>query len=167
MKPLLVFLAFTHFAFALETVNVKKSVVINQPIEKVCSFVSNPMNDHLWRSEVNEMSIEGGELMEGAVIVEDAWIGLQRNFITKTEVIRLDCPYDALFITTKDNPFYLQSHRIFEALDENRTKFTYDVEFDVRMISETLGLNINPQLVARGYGFKMWSYLQKLRQVIK
>lgn len=167
MKTLLVLFLFCNLSFALDTVNVKKSVIINQPIDKVCAFVSNPMNDHLWRSEVNKMSIEGGELREGAVIVEDAWIGLQRKFITKTEVVRLDCPHDALFITIEENPFYLQSHRIFESLDENRTKFTYDLDFDVRMITETLGLNINPQLVARGYGLKMWSYLQKLKQVIK
>ncbi len=167
MKFLLCFFFMIQTAVAIESVNIKRSVVINKPIEKVCEFVSNPMNDHLWRSEVNEMSIEGGELVEGAVVREDAWIGLQRNFITKTEVIRLDCTNDALFLTTDENPFYLQSHRIFESLGKNKTRFTYDVEFDVRMISVTLGLNINPELVARGYGIKMWSYLQKLRKVIK
>jgi len=152
---------------ALDVVTVKHSVVLDAPIDKVCEFITNPLNDDQWRSEVNDMTIEGGVLEVGAVIAEDAWIGLRRNFITKTRVEILNCPDEALFITTNDNPFYLRSHRYFESIDESSTRFTYDVEFDVKMIPATLGGNWNPDFVSSMYGIQMKRYLNKLKTIVR
>jgi hypothetical protein len=154
-------------AFSQEIVQIKRSIVIDEPIEKVCAFVTNPMNDHLWRSEVNSMVIEGDDLEVGVLVIEDAWIGLRRHFITKTRIEALNCPHEGLFITTEDNPYYLKSHRSFEMLGENQTRFTYDLEFGVEMIPATLRLPLKPDFVSKMYGIKMWSYLKKLQRIIK
>lgn len=167
MRAIFIFLILSSSGLAQEIVQVKRSIVINQPIEKVCAFVTNPLNDHLWRSEVNSMVIEGDALEVGAVVVEDAWIGLRRNFITKTRIEVLDCPHEGLYITTEDNPYFLKSHRTFEVVGENQTRFTYDVEFGVEMITATLALPLRPSFVSQMYGVKMWTYLKKLQRVLK
>lgn len=151
--------------WALETVQVSQSVVINAPIEEVCQFATNPLNDHLWRREVNDISVEGEVDSVGSVFTEDAFIGIRRHFITMTELVAYECPSYATFVTVESNPYYLKSHRSFEALSSNKTRFTYTVDFDRRMIRPTFGFNAKPGLVAGLYSYRMFNYLHRLKRL--
>lgn len=147
----------------METVQVTGSVEIAAPIEEVFEFVADPMNDHIWRNEVNEMTTNTRNLEVGSVFREDAWIGIRKNFITTTELIKLDYPYQALFETVKSNPYFLRSNRTFKE-SEKGTTFSYVVDFDKRMIKQTFGFNAKPEVVVKLYGLLMKKYLYKLKK---
>lgn len=163
LNYILVALLISTFTYAIETVQVVGSIEIDAPIEEVFEFVADPMNDHIWRSEVNEMTTNTRHLKEGSVFREDAWIGIRKHFITTTELIKLDYPHQALFETVKSNPYFLRSNRLFEET-QNGTTFSYVVDFDKRMIKETFGFNAKPEVVVKLYSLLMKKYLYKLKK---
>lgn len=148
------------------TVHVEQGIVINAPIEKVCSFVGDPLNDHLWRREVHQITVEGRSGQLGSVYTEDAFIGIKPHFITKTKLTTYSCPYEVTFVTVEDNPYYLRSHRTFEVNDTVGTLFKYDVDFEEAMILETFGFPANPQVVADLYSIRMYGYLLRLKKIL-
>ncbi|ATH07147.1 hypothetical protein BIY24_04100 [Halobacteriovorax marinus] len=151
---------------ALELVQSRGEIQINAPIDKVFDLVSSPMNDHLWRSEVNDMTTNNEEVIVGSWYREDAWIGIRKNFITTTEVVSINAPYNVTFITPKESPFYLKSRRFFEH-QNGITTFKYIVDFDRKMIKETFGLNVSPKIVMKLYSFQMKRYLKKLKKILE
>ncbi|WP_412470166.1 MULTISPECIES: SRPBCC family protein [unclassified Halobacteriovorax] len=165
MRQLILIIAATisTLSYALETVQVTGSIEIDAPIEEVFEFVADPMNDHHWRSEVNDMATNSRTFEVGSIFREDAWIGIRKNFITTTELIKLNAPYQALFETVRSNPYFLRSNRMFNE-SENGTLFTYVVDFDRRMIKETFGFNAKPEVVVKLYGVLMKKYLKKLKK---
>ncbi|MFG1501295.1 SRPBCC family protein [Halobacteriovorax sp. XZX-3] len=165
MRQLILIIAATisTLSYALETVQVTGSIEIDAPIEEVFEFVADPMNDHHWRSEVNDMATNSRTFEVGSTFREDAWIGIRKNFITTTELIKLNAPYQALFETVRSNPYFLRSNRMFNE-SENGTLFTYVVDFDRRMIKETFGFNAKPEVVVKLYGVLMKKYLKKLKK---
>ncbi len=152
--------------FSLELVQSTGKVTIKAPIEMVYDLVSSPMNDHLWRSEVNEMTTNNESVVIGSWYREDAWIGIRRNFITTTTVVEVDSPNKVVFVTPEGSPFYLKSRRFFNE-ENGETTFSYIVDFDRRMIKETFGLDISPQVVMKLYAFQMKRYLKKLKDVLE
>lgn len=151
---------------AQETVHVTGSIEIKADIQRVFELVSDPMNDHLWRREVNEMMTDRRELEVGSIFREDAWIGIKRHFITTTELIELEPPYRALFETVKSNPYFLRSDRSFKETT-NGTVFTYNIDFDQAMIKPTFGFNAKPETVVKLYGILMKGYLKKLKRILE
>ncbi|WP_290736500.1 SRPBCC family protein [Halobacteriovorax sp. JY17] len=163
-KILYLFLIFISFnSLSLELVQSTGSIDIKAPIDKVFDLVSSPMNDHLWRSEVNDMTTNNHSVEIGSWYREDAWIGIRRNFITTTEVIEVDPPYKVIFTTIEGSPYFLKSRRFFTE-KSGVTTFTYIVDFDRRMIKETFGVNISPKIVMKLYKFQMKRYLKKLKK---
>jgi len=165
IKLLITALFFTTQAFALETVTIAKQIEIDIDEKLLFEFVSNPLNDHKWRSEVNDISTEG-ELQEGSVFVEDAFIGLRRNFITKTQLVQLSFPHIAVFETTDDNPYFLRSTRMVTKVGD-KIVFKYLVEFDKKMIKKVFGLGVPASVVRQAYGLRMTQYLLKLRSILE
>ncbi|EPZ50026.1 polyketide cyclase/dehydrase and lipid transport [Bacteriovorax sp. BAL6_X] len=163
---LLITLLISNITFAIETVQVTGSIEINTPIEEVFEFVADPMNDHHWRSEVNDMATNSRTFEIGSTFREDAWIGIRKHFITTTELIELNAPHQALFETVRSNPYFLRSNRMFKE-SENGTIFTYVVDFDRRMIKETFGFNAKPEVVVKLYGVLMKKYLKKLKRKLE
>lgn len=164
MKYLLVFISFINIAIA-ENVIVSQQIEINADIDKVFYFVSNPLNDHKWRTEVHEITADG-VLTEGTVYREDAFIGLRYHFITETYLEQLVAPHIAIFKTTDSNPYYLRSSRLV-IKNGKKTIFKYVVEFDKAMIKKVFGVGLNANLVSKAYGARMLKYLFSLKRILE
>jgi len=149
-----------------ESIKLKYSVVIEASQEEVFEFVANPLNDHLWRSEVNRIESSGEISAVGTEFLENAWIGIQKNFITITRLVEYKAPDRALFITVDRNPYFLKSDRIFSSLKDGKTLFTYKVDFDKKMVPKTFGINVRPSIVKKLYGILMKKYLRKLKSIL-
>jgi len=145
---------------------ITKSITINQDITTVFDHVKNTMNDDTWRSEVNQMQADG-PFEVGTTYTEDAHIGLNRSFITKTILADIRKNQRAFYVTPQDAPYYLSSLREVERIDDQTTKFTYSVEFDSRMSKETLGINLSPKILAATYGMIMSKYLRNLKRYLQ
>lgn len=156
------------FLFALaaqaeiQKVSISKQIEIDIDAKELFNFVSNPLNDHKWRSEVNEITTSD-QIREGAVFREDAFIGLRRHFITDTKLVQLSSPHIAVFEATEENPYFLRSTRMV-VKSGDKYIFKYLVEFDKKMIKKVFGLHLSPALVRQAYGLKMQKYLLNLKR---
>ena len=141
---------------------ISKKIVIDKPIEQVFFHVSNTMNDYTWREEVNEMSGDGN-FEVGTTYTEDAHIGLQPNFITKTQLLDLQENDRAYYETPKDAKYFLSSLREVKSLTNNKTLFTYTVIFDSELSKVTLGLRVPRSILRISYGVIINKYLINLK----
>lgn len=149
-----------------ELITISQSVLIEREVEIVFDLVKNTMNDDIWRSEVNSMQASG-EFEVGTVYTEDARIGLNKNFITRTQLVRLVENSEAFYVTPKSEPYFLTSLRSVEKTQNGMTKFTYTVQFDKNMSKKAFGINISKRMLKLGYSVIMKQYLRKLKNYLE
>jgi hypothetical protein len=163
----LVLLLLSLNSFATQKlVHINKSVEIDQDIKVVFDLVSNTMNDHHWRSEVNDMSADG-EFAVGTIFTEDAHIGLRKNFITRTQLIELHDLKNAFYVTPKDAPYFLSSRREVKELSNGKTLVTYTVKFDPKMSRVTVAIPLPRKVLEVSYGLIIKKYLKNLKKYLE
>ncbi|PIP88938.1 MAG: hypothetical protein COW01_05115 [Bdellovibrionales bacterium CG12_big_fil_rev_8_21_14_0_65_38_15] len=166
MKLLLISIMWIFPAFSqVNLVRISKSIEIKRPIQEVFEHVKNTLNDDTWRTEVNTMEADG-PFMIGTTYTEDAHIGLQTNFITKTTLISLIENKLAFYQTPENAKYFLSSLREVESLNDQKTKFTYTVEFDYEMSKETLRIKLPKEVLEFSYGLIMSQYLKNLKEYL-
>ncbi len=166
MKLLLISLLLSSPVYSqVKLVHISKSIIINRPIQEVFELVKNTLNDDTWRTEVNSMEADGPFAL-GTTYTEDAHIGLQRNFITRTTLVKLIENKLALYLTPEDAKYFLSSLREVISIDEENTKFTYTVEFDSEMSKETLMIHLPNEVLEFSYGLIMNQYLKNLKDYL-
>ncbi len=167
---LVIFFSTQSYSFAVPPIEfltqISKSIVIHKDIETVYEHVKDTMNDDTWRTEVNDMSADGPFRL-GTTYTEDAHIGLNRNFITKTVLMGYFKNKMAYYVTPLKAKYFLSSLRQVKKIDEETTEFTYTVKFDSRMSEETLGINLSPRILEISYGIIMKQYLRNLKRYLE
>jgi hypothetical protein len=162
---IILFVSMSSFA-SKGLVEISKSIVIDAPVDIVFNHVSNTMNDHTWRDEVNSMSADGA-FEVGTIFTEDARIGLQQNFITRTQLLDLKENLSAYYETPNNDKFFLSSYRHVKSVSSNKTLFTYTVKFDQEMSKVTLGVKVPRSILKIGYGVIMKRYLVNLKEYFR
>jgi len=160
LKIIFFFLSFSSNA---TEISFSESVTIEKPIYEVFDFVADARNDEYWRTEVHSISSEG-PFEIGTIYTEDAFLGLHYNYITKVKLEELDPPFSAVYVTTIDNPFRLESHREFFGEGESSTRFKYTVYVEKDLIYDILFPGVPIILAEFGYKSLMKSYLKKLKK---
>ncbi len=150
---------------ARELAVIEKSIIIHRPHAEVFAHISNSLNDHTWRSEVNSMEADG-PFGIGTTFTEDAHIGLNPHFITRTVLLELSDEH-AYYQTPADARFYLSSLRRVESVSPYKCRVTYRVEFDVAMSEPTLGVKLPAQVLSPSYGVIINHYLRNLRAYLE
>lgn len=144
----------------------QESVVLDVPIEQAFYFAGNASNDIHWRSEVHSIKTDS-EFNLGGVYIEDAFLGVHYNYITKVEIVDIKAPLNVIYETTKDNPYRLKSSRSFKKMSSNKTLFEYQVFVEKDLVYDIWQFQIPLKLADTGYSFLMRSYLNRLKIVIK
>ena len=144
----------------------EESVVLEVSQEKAFYFAGDAKYDTLWRSEVHSIKTNS-EFDLGTVYVEDAFLGVHYNYITKVEITALKPPHQAIYETTKDNLFKLKSQRSFKKINARSTLFTYKVFVEKELIYDIWKFKIPLKITEDGYSLLMKTYLQNLRTKIQ
>lgn len=144
----------------------EESVVLDMPIEQAFYFAGNATNDALWRSEVHSIETKS-EFALGGLYIEDAFLGVHYNYITKVEITGITPPFEVMYETTKDNPYKLRSWRHFEKIDSGKTLFKYKVFVEKDLIYDIWQFKIPLKIAEKGYSFLMRSYLKNLKATVK
>lgn len=114
-------------------IEVKTSVVINQPIEKVFEFVTKPENDIKWyvglRSWDHTPDEPAGVGSTSQSKIRFLGIGVEVTW----EVVGYDPP-SKIEIKTIEGPVDIEAAYTFEALAEGQTKVTVEGEGDLHGI---------------------------------
>ena len=109
---------------------VEKSVIINQPIEKVFDFVSNAENEALWRTEIQESKVTSeGTFGVGSTISQTASF-MGRRFEAVGEMTEYE-PGQVAAWKLVSGPFAGDGKTIYEATGDHQSKVTVISNFDI------------------------------------
>lgn len=108
----------------------EKSVVINQPIEKVFEFVGNPENDSLWQTQIQEAKITSdGPIGVGSTTSQTAHF-LGRGIETTGEITKYERNRMFAWKSTS-GPIPGEGQTTVEAEGEGQTKVTIMANLDI------------------------------------
>ena len=150
---------------AIRAFEVIESVVIQANQEAVFCFAGNPLNDPEWRAEVNTMTSDG-PWMVGTRYKEESTLLLNPNYVTITSLVVLDFPSQMVAETPKD-ALFLRSDRRFQRLEEDKTRITYTITLDERLIEDIVGLRLPVFLVKLYYSVVAGKYLRRLKDLLE
>ena len=153
-------------ALCFETFTTQASIEIKAPPEVVFELAADTTNDYLWRDEVHQITASG-PFEVGTKYLEDAALGIHKHYYTEVSLVELEQPFKAVYVTTKENPYYLKSSRMVKKISNNLTRLTYHVVIQKEMIQSITGLPLPAGLTSLVYSARMKKYLRKLRNVIE
>ncbi len=142
------------------------SIEIEAPIERVFKFASNPLNDHRWRTEVQEI-VSDGPLRIGTNYTEYAYLGFVRRYKTRVTLTRFHQPTHIRVSAPANHPRHFTAERIFQRVTDNRTSLTHRIIADSRMIKDVVYAPISHDIAKAGYESLMRDYLAQLKLLLE
>jgi len=142
-------------------VTTEKSVVINQPINRVFEFVSIAENDAVWRAEIQDSKVTSeGTFGVGSTISQTASF-MGRNFEAEGEVTEYE-PGRIIAWKLISGPIGGGGQTAFEAKGESQTEVTITSNFDVGGF-----FKLAEPLVARSGGRQTEANLATLKDILE
>ena len=149
----------------MKKVEMQDTIVIEKSAEEVFAFVSDGNNDPLWRSEVDEMDVQG-DIAAGTLLMEYSSFFKFMHTVTPTYFTEFEAP-KRIVMETPDDHVWLRSIRQVEPMGPNRSKFIYDLGFDLDLMRQMLPITLPVKLVARSYSRRIRRYLNTAKQLIE
>jgi len=147
-------------------ISLQAQIEIDAPVERVFAFATDVRNEHLWRSEVIEI-VADGPLRMGAGMVERLALGAVRGYVTRVRVTAL-IPNAILRVEAAPrHPRRFIAERRFERLGANRTRLTYLVRPDIRILSDLWPFPLAPGVAKAYYELRMHRYLAELKRLLE
>lgn len=147
-------------------ISMRESIDVDRPQEVVFDFVSQGANDPLWRSEVKRMEVSGPVVL-GTTWMEYSTFFLVLHTVTPVTLKQLDAPQHALVETPDGHPYWLRSIRTVERLDQQRSRFSYELAFELDLMRQITPILPPPALVRWWYGRRIRRYLRNARQLLE
>lgn len=148
-------------------IQTRSEILIHKNVSTVFAFIANLENDSKWRKEINETKMNG--------IVQLGVLAKESSYLSKrvpAHVLDLSCTQFSLnesitYTTIPSSPFYLQSTRKVVIVNENETKFIYEIIFDKSIVKHGLGINLPGFLISIIAKGDMKKYLYKLKAFLE
>ena len=96
-----------------QLMKLEETVELSGNLEENFAFAANPVNDHFWRDEVKKMELDG-EFEVGSILTETAFLPLNPNFITITEITELEHNSYIVVQTLEDDTYFRVERRFKE-----------------------------------------------------
>ena len=139
---------------------------IDAPIARVFAFVSDVANDHLWRTEVVKISLDS-PLLVGATITEIVAIGVVSDYRTRAVVTEISRPTRLRVEAPAIHPRRFIGERSFERLSATRTRMTYLLLADTRIVSDLWPYPLPLGAARIYYEARMNIYLARLKNLLE
>ena len=149
----------------MKKVELQDTIVIEKSAEEVFAFVSDGNNDPLWRSEVDEMDVQG-DIAAGTLLMEYSSFFKFMHTVTPTYITEFEAP-KRIIMETPGDQVWLRSTRQVESLGSNQSKFIYELAFDLELTRQMLPITLPVKLVARSYSRRIRRYLNTAKQLIE
>ena len=148
-------------------IKVQGKISINKSASVVFAFIADLENDKLWRKEINDTKMDGPAQL-GVRARESSFLSNR----VPANILELKCSHFILnesitYNTLPSSPFYLQSIRIVEAINDSQTKFIYEISFDKSIVKYGLGFNLPSFLIYLVAQKDMKKYLFKLKEILE
>jgi hypothetical protein len=144
----------------------RDSVEIWKRPQDVFVFVSNGSNDPKWRTEVDRMDVSG------PVRLGTEWIEYSTFFklfhtVTPVSVRELDPPKRVVVETPDQHPAWLRSVREVQAIGDQRSRFAYELAFDLATFKQITPVLPPGWLVAKWYIRRIRRYLGNAKRILE
>ena len=107
---------------------VERTLIINQPVEKVFAYVTNPRNNPKWQPDILESRISPDESTHVGTRVTDVRNILGRKLELTTEVTEFE-PNKLMRVKSTSGPIPLSGYITFEPIDDGtRVNFLAEAE---------------------------------------
>ena len=147
-----------------QLMKLEETVELSGSLEEVFAFAANPVNDHFWRNEVKKMELDG-EFEVGSILTETAFLPLNPNFITVTEITELE-HNKYIAVQTLEGDTYFRVERSFKETQRG-VSMTYKIEADIQMVKDILGFSMPLALAKIYYGTVLKLYVNNLKRFLK
>jgi|SRR6476661_321065 len=149
-------------------VAVKRNIIIKAPQAAVFTFAADLRNDARWRQEVHSTVLDAAAPAPGVVATEDAFLSAKRPHSLTQLVYEAYEPAQLMRCQTPaDSPHWMRVERRFRALDAGSTEFSYELQFEQKLVREALGF-APPLWFLRWYsGWMMGKYQKKLKGILE
>jgi hypothetical protein len=123
-------------------IQTKGQIIINKNASTVFAFIANLTNDALWRKEINETKMNGSAQL-GAIAHESSFLSKR----VPANILELVCSEfnfneSITYTTLPSSPFYLQSIRKVEVINEESCLLIYEITFDKSIVKHGLGFGL-------------------------
>ena len=143
------------------------TILVNRNERAVFDFFANPINDHLWRKEINKSTLEG-PLQVGSTISEYSYLSKHKpDNLIELICVQLEKNKLAIFETADKAQFYLKSQRQVKGLSDSTTEITYTLEFDSNIVKYALGFSLPKFIVSFKANSDMKKYLRQLKTLLE
>lgn len=139
-------------------------ILVNRNVNDVFDFFANPVNDSLWRKEINK-SVADGPLQIGVAISEYSNLSRKAsNNLLELKCVSFEKNNSAIFETVENIRFYLKSERMVKAVSETAAEITYKLEFDKSIVKFAIGFALPAFIISFKAKTDMKKYLSQLKQ---
>jgi hypothetical protein len=141
-------------------IRITGSILINKDLGNVFDFFANPSNDKLWRTEINQSTLDG-TLQLGVRVSEYSYLSKKAsNNLVELKCVRFDKNKIAVFETPINGQFYQKSERQVKAVSDNTTEITYTIDFDKEIVKFALGFSLPKFIISIKAKSDMKKYLR-------
>ncbi|GAB3557719.1 SRPBCC family protein [Spirosoma fluminis] len=143
------------------------TILINKDTESVFNFFANPVNDTLWRTEINKSTLNG-PLQVGVTVYEYSYLSKKApDNLIELKCVQYDKSRLAIFETPGNAEFYLRSERQVNPIFDITTEIVYTLEFDINVVKFALGFPLPKFIISFKAGSDMEKYLQRLKSKLE
>lgn len=139
------------------------SILVGQNVATAFDFFANPCNDSLWRTEINQSTLNG-TLQLGVTVSEYSYLSKKvSNNLLVLQCVQFEKNNIAIFETPENASFYLKSKRQVKAASADTTELIYTLRFDINIVKFALGFGLPKFIVSMKANSDMRKYLRQLK----
>lgn len=151
-----------------DIIKLEGKITIEKPCAEVFKYVADLRNDCQWRTEIKKTEINDQKVSLNCLAKEHSYLSKKApDFIYELRCIGLEENARIDYSTTEKSSFYQKNTRIVEAIGNDKTHFTYKIEFDTKVVKFALGIGLPKWIIAYKANSDIKKYLNNLRTVIK
>ncbi|MBI1789723.1 MAG: SRPBCC family protein [Acidobacteria bacterium] len=144
----------------------RASIDVDCDQRSVFDFVSDGRNDPGWRTEVDRMDVAGPVAL-GAQWMEYSTFFKVLHTLTPVVIKELDPPKRVMVETPAQHPFWLRSVREVQAIDDQRSRLTYELAFDLSLLRQITPILPPGWFVAKWYARRIRRYLRNAQRILE
>lgn len=144
----------------------RQNIEVRRRAHDVFAFVSDGSNDPRWRTEVDRMDVAGPVAL-GTQWMEYSTFFKALHTLTPVVIKELDPPRRVMVETPDQHPFWLRSIREVQAMDDQRSRLTYELAFDLSLFRQITPILPPGWLVAKWYARRIRRYLRNAQRILE
>jgi len=144
----------------------RESIDIARRAEAVFEFVSVGTTDPQWRTEVDRMEVTGPSAL-GTRWEEFSTFFKLFHTVTPVTVVEIQAPYRVVLQTPPEHSSWLRSVREVERLEPGRSRFKYELAFDLAAFKQMTPVVPPAFFVSWWYGRRIRRYLQNAKRILE